>query len=139
MAAELPLWFGQARGTDLSALIDLDADDSEDRGGGRDVAAGVLGFIVPLAIVVSSMGSGQLPIAAMVILGLVGLAWLGAGLAACLVAFSEEETPPWAEAFITILVGLGHIIIIAAAIATVVAVLLFFIVLVMGLASSDSR
>ena len=140
MAAELPLWFGQARGTDISPLIDLDADVVEDHGGGNDVAAGILGLLVPLAIVACTMASGQLPIAAMVTLGLAGAAWLSAGLAAAfLVAFSEEETPPWAEAFTTILVGLGHIIIIAAAIASVVAVLLFFIVLIMGLASADRR
>jgi hypothetical protein len=140
MASELPLWYGRPRGTDLSDLVGWVDEAAESPAGGRDVAAGVLGFLIPLAIVMCTMAAGQLPIAAMALLGLAGVAWLGAGLAAAwLLAFSEEEAPPWAETFVAVLVGLGHIIIVAAAIASVVAVLLFLIMLVMALASSDRR
>lgn len=140
MTTQLPLWYGRERGTDVATLVDFDVSDAAEDAGGRDLMAGILGLLVPVAIVALVMACGQLPIGAMVILGMAGAAWLTTGLAAAwLVAFSEEETPPWAEAFVTILVALGTITAIALAIASVVAVVVVLLIVIVGLTSSDRR
>jgi hypothetical protein len=137
MSAELPLWFGRERGTDLFEVIDFEADDALDEGGGLldSVGAGLLGFLAPLAVIALVIAAGQLSVGAMVVLAMAGAAWLTAGLvAAWLVAFSEEA-PPWARATVAVLVALGTIIGWAFVVASVVLLLVIVLMVVFGLAS----
>ena len=138
MSAQLPLWFGRERGTDLYEVIDWDAQDAVEEEGSSlfgGVGAGLLGLLVPLAVIALVIAAGQLPIAAMVVLAMAGAAWLTTGLAAAwLVAFSDEA-PPWAQATTAVLVALGTIIGWAFVVASVVLLLVIVLMVVFGLAS----
>ena len=139
MSADLPLWFGSERGTDLSALVEFDDADDDGEGGGLidDFAAGLLGLLLRLVPLALAIGSGEVPIPAAVLLGAAGAAWLAAGLvAAWQVAFLDEDAPLWATGFVAFRVTLGKII----AIASVVIAVLFLVAMLIGMmaaASSD--
>jgi apolipoprotein N-acyltransferase len=136
MNAELPLWFGRERGTDLSALIDLeDGEPAEGRGLLDDVTAGLLGLVIPLAVIALAIAAGHLPLAASIGLALAGAAWLAAGgSAAWLVSFSGEA-PPWAQAMAAVLVGLGKVIGWALIVASIVLLVVVVAMLIFGMAS----
>jgi hypothetical protein len=139
MSTEQPIWFGRERGTDLSALIDLeDGEPAEGRGLLDDVTAGLLGLVVPLAIIALVIGAGQLPIEAMAVLALAGAAWLAAGVsAAWLVSFSDEA-PPWARAMAAVLVALGKVIGWTIVVGSIVLLVVVVAMLIFGL-TSDRR
>lgn len=137
MSAQLPLWFGRERGVDLSSLVDWEDEGSSHEGSGvlDDVGAGMLGFTLPLAIIALAIALGQLPMWAMVLLGIGGAAWLMTGVrAAWIVAFSEEQ-PSWVRATVAIMVGLGKVLALAFIIASVVLVLVLIAMIIFGLAS----
>ena len=136
MSTELPIWFGRERGTDLSALIDLeDGEPAEGRGLLDDVTAGLLGLVVPLAIIALVIAAGQLPIEAMVALAVAGAAWLGGGVAAAWLVSFSDEAPPWARAMAAVLVALGKVIGWALIVASIVLLVVVVAMLIFGLAS----
>jgi len=136
MAAELPLWFGRERGTDLSALIELEDDEPEGHGGLLDdVTAGLLGLVVPLAIIALVIAAGKLPIEAMAVLARAGAAWLAAGVSAAWLVSFADEAPPWAQAMAAVLVTLGKVIGWALIVASVVLLVVVVAMLIFGLAS----
>jgi hypothetical protein len=137
----LPLWYGRQRGTDLSALIAIDDDYDDEEGGGiNEVTAGIVGLLAPAALVAVVLASGCLPLAVAVLLGAVGAAWLGLGLAATwLVTFSDEDQPPWAGAVVAVLVGLGRIIVFVAFVVSLLVLLFMLIAFFAAMMSSDNR
>ena len=141
MSVQLPLWYGQPRGTDLYDIVDF-VDDEEERGQFRlvdDVTAGIIGFLAPLVIIALAMAGAQSDALAMVLLGIAGAAWFAAGaVSAGFVLFSEEDDEPGAaRAWLGCLVVLGRILAFLIVIGTIVIGLLCLITLVMG--SSDRR
>lgn len=136
MSAELPLWFGRERGTDLSALVELEEDEPEGPGGLLDdVTAGLLGLLAPLAVIALAIGAGHLPLELSIGLALAGAAWLaGSAAAAWLVAFSDEP-PPWARATTAVLVALGKVIGWALIVGSIVLIVVLVAALIFGLAS----
>jgi hypothetical protein len=136
VSAELPLWFGRERGTDLSALVELEDDEPEGPGGLlNDVTAGLLGLIVPLAIIALAIGAGHLPLAASIGLALAGAAWLAAGVAAAWLVSFSDEAPPWAQATAAVLVALGKIIGWIFIVGSILLLVVVIATLIFGLAS----
>ncbi len=107
MSAELPLWYGRERGTDLAAFIELDIE-APDAGSGERAFA-VLGLLSPALTVAPIIAISQPPIIVTVLVGLVFAAWLALGSWAVLLVGGEEEPPPWAEGMVTALVWLGRV------------------------------
>ncbi|MDI6872043.1 MAG: hypothetical protein QME79_12015 [Bacillota bacterium] len=141
MSVQLPLWYGQPRGTDLYDIVDF-VDDEEQRGQFRlidDVTAGIIGFLAPLVIIALAMTCAQADPLTMALLGIAGAAWFALGaLSTCFVLFSREEDEPGAaKAWLAWLVVLGRIIAFVIVIGTVILGLFLLIALVMG--SSDRR
>jgi len=138
MASELPAWYGQQRGTDLSDYYYEAGELEEVSGNSVQVRAGLSGTAVIamlLMAIVAGMGAGGVPV------GLVVLAALAsAGLVAwCLKAEWEVEHSDSPGAAATMTAGLtnaiGEIIIIAFVIAAIVAVVLFIAGLIAALSS----
>jgi hypothetical protein len=136
VSAELPLWFGRERGTDLSGLVELEDDEPEGHGGLLDdVTAGLLGLVVPLAVVALVIAAGHLPLAASAALALAGAAWLASGVAAAWLVSSSDEAPPWARAMAEVLVALGKVIGWAIVVASILFLVVVVAMLIFGLAS----
>lgn len=137
MSAQLPLWFGRERGVDLSGLVDWEDEDGADDGPGLLDGAGaaVLGFAVPLAIIALVLAAGQLPMYAMVMLGIAGAAWLTGGLAAGWLVTFSEDAPGWARTAVAVMTQMGKVVALMFIIASVVILLALVAGLILAMAS----
>lgn len=136
MSMDVPLWFGQQRGSGFAPYdIEFEGDKPADEHGPvDDVGPGVLGLLALVAGLFAGVVATGLPLLVMIALSLVVLACLGMGGLALFKVATSENFPAWAGVTTYALGLMGRTIKWAFIIATVV----FAVALLLGLASAMS-